>query len=122
MGGRHTPPPQKRPEYYVAVREKYSEYISGNELQAIPSAWEAISKKAISLLTPDVNIRKLVGFSRERMEEARKSLEIIVKVLTKRSNAMWEILLTSDEETKALVESILTDLEVRMQKSIWAPE
>lgn len=38
-----------------------------------------VSKRTISLLTSDVNTRKLVGVSREGMEETLKNQNIIVK-------------------------------------------
>lgn len=41
-------------------------------------------KRTISLLISDINIRKLVGVSREGMEEALKCVNIIVKVLARR--------------------------------------
>lgn len=42
------------------------------------------------------------------MDEALKCLNIAVKVLVRRSNENWDILLTSEEDERALVGSILT--------------
>lgn len=80
------------------ARKKYQNYISGNELLTIPSALEAISKMTISLLASDVNTRKLMGVSREGMGEVLMGLNIVVKVLARRTNAMWDIFLTSKED------------------------
>lgn len=54
------------------VREKCQDYISGNALLTIHSVLEATSRRTISLLTSDVNTRKLLGVSREAMEEVLK--------------------------------------------------
>lgn len=42
------------------------------------------------------------------MEEALRSLQIALKVLAKRSNVMWDILLANEEEAKLLIGSVLT--------------
>lgn len=49
------------------------------------------------------------------MEEALKCLKIVPKILCKRSNAMWDILLASEEETKQLSGSILRTKTLRLQ-------
>lgn len=102
--------PKWWPEYYISTREKYQDYISGNELLTIQSAWEEISKKAIYLLT----LLKLVGVNRERIVRAIRGLDIAVKVLSRKSNAIWDILLTPEEEVKKLAGCIFTK-SVRMQ-------
>lgn len=66
---------------------------------------------SISLLTTYVKFRKLVGVSREMIEKPRKSLNI----LAKRSNTMWDILLSMEEAAKKLAESILIAKSVRLQ-------
>lgn len=71
----------------------------------------AVEAVSISLLTTDVKFRKLVGVSREMIEKARKSLNILVK----RSNIMWYILLSKEEAAKKLAESILIAKSVRLQ-------
>lgn len=65
--------PKKRPEYYETVKEKYKEFIDGIGLLSIPSILKTVVTRAISLLTSDVKSRKLIGVSREIMEEAFKS-------------------------------------------------
>lgn len=88
--------PQKRPEYYRGLREEYSS-ISGNELIAVPSEMEVITTRTISLLKADVNTRKCIAVTRHMMEEA---LNIGAKVLNRRSNVVWDILLTTEEIAK----------------------
>lgn len=65
-----------------------------------------MNAKTISLLIIDV--RTWVGVSRETMEEALKCLKIGPKVVARRSKAMWEILLVTEQETRKLTGSILT--------------
>lgn len=49
------------------------------------------------------------------MGVALKSLNIMPKILAQRSNAIWDILLATMEESKALDGSILTTKWVRLQ-------
>lgn len=49
------------------------------------------------------------------MDQARKSLTVAPKLLARRSNAMWDILLANVEEAKTLAESILITKSVRLQ-------
>lgn len=61
---------------------------------------ETATARSISLLTVDVKTRKFVAVSREAMEEALKALNMMVKVMARRSYAMWDILLASEEAPK----------------------
>lgn len=106
---------QNDPAYYRALKEKYDSYIKGSELLTIPEAVHAVKTKTIYLLTADVGIRKLIGVSRETMEEALKSLKISPKILTRCTNALWDILLATEEETKKLAGSNLATKSVRLQ-------
>lgn len=47
---------------------------------------EAVNTRTIPLLITDVKSRNFIGFNREGMEEALKTLNISVKVLAKRNN------------------------------------
>lgn len=49
------------------------------------------------------------------MEEALKCLEIGPKILARKSNALWVILLATDEEAKQLAGSTLATKSVRLQ-------
>lgn len=61
--------------------------------------------------------RKLIGVNRDIMEESIKSLNIGAKVLARRSRAMWDILLASEDAAKSLAGGggILTTKSVRLQ-------
>lgn len=48
-------------------------------------------------MSMDIKTWKLIGVSRDTMEETLKSLEIGPKTLAKRSNAMWDVLLEKEE-------------------------
>lgn len=69
---------------------------------------EAVAAKTISLLMANIKLRKFIAVSREVMEEALKALKIGTKVLARRSNAIWDILLAMEEAMKTLAGSILT--------------
>lgn len=56
------------------------------------------------------------------MEEALTCLNIITKMLARRSNPMWDILLTSEEEAKTLAGCILTTKSVRTQTEYMGAE
>lgn len=62
----------------------------------LPSVMEAVTARTISLLTADVNSRKIMAVRRETMKDALKALNIGAKMLARRSNAMWDILLATD--------------------------
>lgn len=79
------------------------------------SLLEAVNIKTISLFTMDVKTSKPIGVNRDCMEEALKSLNIEAKVLARRSNAMWDILLATKDSAKALAGNILTTKSVRLQ-------
>lgn len=93
--GWQTAPPPKKMGLNITLKygKKYQNFISGNELLTIHSASEAITKRTIFLLTFDLKTRKLVGVSRGGMKEVVKCPNFRMKVLTRRSNAMWNILL-----------------------------
>lgn len=63
-------------KYYKALKDKYDDYIKGNELLTIPEAIDAVKSRMISLLTTNMGTQRVIGVSRERMEEALKSLQI----------------------------------------------
>lgn len=88
------------------MREEYQNYIKGKKLLTIPETLNAIPR-TISLLMTDVKTHKLVGVSREAIEEALKCLKDIYKMLTICSNAMWDILLATEEKAKQLTGNIL---------------
>lgn len=73
--------------------------------------------KTISLLMTDVKTRKLIGVNREIMEETLRIFNISAKVLlVRRSNAMWDILLpTEDAAAKSLAWDIFTTKSLRLQ-------
>lgn len=98
--------PQKKKNHYAGIQDKYKEYISRNELLTIPSALEVMATRTISLLITDDKTQKLIGASRETMEETLKCLNIAAKLLAKCSNAMWNILLVSEVAGKELAGSI----------------
>lgn len=88
------------------MREEYQNYIKGNKLLTILKTLNAITR-TISLLMTDVKTCRLVGVSRDDIEEALKCLKIIPKMLSIYSNAMWDILLATEEKTKQLTRNIL---------------
>lgn len=79
-------------------------------------ALDAVNARIISPLSTDVKSRKLIGVRKETMEKALNSLSIKPKVLAKRSNAIWDILLATKQEAKQLAENILeiTPLSLRV--------
>lgn len=70
----------KGPKYYEALKEKYEESIDCNELLSILSVLETVATRTVSLLTSDVKCWKLTGVSREIMEEALNTLNIVLKI------------------------------------------
>lgn len=85
----------KRPEYYNSLKEKYKDFISDNELSAMPSVMEAVTTRTMSLLKTDVKSRKLIRVSRDVMKETLKSLNIGAKILARQTNTMCDILLAT---------------------------
>lgn len=82
----------------MALQERYASCTNGNELLTIPEALEAVTIRTISLLTTDVTTHCLLGVSRDTMEAPLKGLQIQIKMLAKRSKAIWDVLLASEVE------------------------
>lgn len=89
------------------MREEYRDFIKGNKLLTILEALNVVTTMTISLLTTDVKTCKLVGISREAIEEAFKSLT--------RPNVMWDILLATKDEAKQIAGNILMTKALRLQ-------
>lgn len=81
----------------------------------IPEALDAVNSRIITLLTSNVKSLKLIGVSRETVEETLKKLNIAPKVLARRTNAIWEILLATEREVKQLTGSLLVIGSLRLQ-------
>lgn len=81
----------------------------------IPEDLHAVKARIICLLTSDIKSWKLIGVSRETLEEALKSLNIAPKVLARRSNTMWNILLATEQEAKQLAGSVLLTAVIQLQ-------
>lgn len=79
------------------------------------SVMKVITRMAISLLTTDRKTRKFIAATREIMEESLKALHIEASVLARMSNAMCDILLSTEEVVLALVGNVLTIKSVRLQ-------
>lgn len=75
----------------------------------------SVATRTISLLTADVNLRKFIAANMEVMEDALMALNIAAQVLAGRFNAMWDILLVTEEAAKTLEESILTTKTLSLQ-------
>lgn len=93
------------------MQEKYAEYTRGNEFITIPEALNAVHTRTISLLTTNVKSRKLIGVIRESIEKALKSH----KILARGSNALWDILLATEQEAKQVAGYILETKSVPLQ-------
>lgn len=94
-------PKKKTPEGYVAFQEKYGPFTNDNEFLTIPEALEAVSTRTLSLLINDIVTRRLIGVCKDTMKEALKSLQILMKVIARRSDAMWDILLACAKSCQA---------------------
>lgn len=89
--------------YYTQQQEKFYQYLNVNKFFTVLEMSDAVTR-TISLLTMDVKTQKIIGVNRETTEEALRSLKIGPKKL----NAMWDILLATEEEVKQLAGRILT--------------
>lgn len=69
--------PKKCPDFYEAQRDVYK---SSRSCSPFP-IFETVSYKTITLLTTDIKTRRLIGVSRDVMEEAVKSLNIVPTIL-----------------------------------------
>lgn len=77
-------PKKKYAAYYEEQRAKYEQYPQENEFLTIPEALKAVNAKIISLVTSDVKTRRLIGVSRDTMEETLKSLKITPRILARK--------------------------------------
>lgn len=86
-----------------------------NEFFTIREAVNAVNSRIISLLTANVKSQKLIGVSRGSMEGALKSINVAPNVLARRSNAMWDILLGTEQEAKQLTGCVLLTTSITPQ-------
>lgn len=100
--------PKKDSIYYEELRKKYEQFTNGTDLLTIQEAFDSVNVRIISLLTADIKSRSLTGVSRETMEEALKSLNITAKILARRTRALWDLLMASEEEARKLAGTVLT--------------
>lgn len=107
--------PPKGQEYYKILKEKYEHFIDGKELLPVPARMGTGNRRTISLLTTHIKTHKFIGINRKILEEALKSLKIGSKILARRSNATWDILLATENAAKDLAGSILIIKAVRLQ-------
>lgn len=105
-------PVTKDATYNASQKEKFENSFKGNEFLTINEALEAVNTRTISLLTSDIKTWKLIGISRDAMEDA---LKINPKVLARRTNALWDILLQTEQQAKELAGSILNTKDLRLQ-------
>lgn len=75
---------------------------------------ETVNTPTISLLVTDIKTRKLIAVNREVMKKALQNLQIAAKILARRSNAMWDNLLVTEDAAKSLTGCILTTKAVRL--------
>lgn len=95
-------------EDYVALQEMYAPYSKGNEFLTIPETLDTVTTWIISPLTTNAAIRRLIAVVSDTIGEALKSQQIQPKVLARRFNALWDILVANEKETKKLANSVLT--------------
>lgn len=93
-------------------------FIKGNKLLTILEAIDVIKTRNLSLLTTDIGTWRFIGVNRETMEEVLKNLKIGPKILARRSNALWDILLATEEKAKMLTGSTLLS-QLAFKPSIW---
>lgn len=74
LPGWKTDQKRKLQRIIISKKKKYEKYIKGHEFLIIPETFDAVNARIISLLSSDVNSRKLIGVSRETMEYCAKSL------------------------------------------------
>lgn len=109
------PGPKKTMYIMKICGEKYEQYTKGNELLTIQEALNEVNIRIISLLTSDIKSENLIGVSRENMEESLKALNITPCILIRRSRALWDLLMKSEQEVKDLGGSVLTSKTLRLQ-------
>lgn len=112
-------PLQNRPEYYKRLKDKFEQFIKGKELLPVSSVMKRKNTGKIYLLPTDAETWKWIAVNMEEalkaMNEALKSLQIAVKILGRRSNSMWNILLAMEYAVKSLAWCMLTTKSVRLQ-------
>lgn len=81
----------------------------------IQVALQAVNTRTISLPTSDIKTWKLIGVSREVMEDALKALQINPKMFERRTNALRDILLQTEDQAKKLASSVLNTNDLRLQ-------
>lgn len=96
-------PRKKDAVYYTDQSGKFKESFKGNEFLTIPESLKAVNSCIVSMVTTDVKGSKLIGVSRQTKEEALKILNINIlnispKVIARRSDDMWNILLATEQE------------------------
>lgn len=98
----------------MALQKQYASYTNANELLTIPEALEAVTIRTVSLLTTDVTAHSLLGVSSEMMEAEIRGLHIQMKMFSKHSKVIWDVLLASEVEANILGGSFLFAKSVQL--------
>ena len=89
---------KKTPQDYKKDRtEEYAQYFQGNRILPILELVEAVQPKTLSLIVTDIKTRRLAGLKKEKFEELLKAAGIPARYFCRRSFAIWDILLPSQE-------------------------
>lgn len=91
---------RKYAAYYVAQREKFQVSFNGDKFLTIHEALEAVNARIASLLITDVTTRGLIGVSGEKLEESLKILKSHPKLSTRRTNAMCDNILPTEQQVR----------------------
>ena len=107
---------KKSPEDHENDRvTKYAEYFKDNEILPIPELVEAVEPKTLSFVVTDLRTRRFAGIKKEAFEELLKTAGIPGKYFYRRSFAIWDVLLPSEEIAKKLATSNITTKYFRLQ-------
>ena len=95
-------------DYAIDRVEKYEKYFKDWEILPIPELVEAVEPKTLSFVVTDIKTKRLAGLKKETFEDLLKTANIPGKYFCRRSFAIWDVLLPSEEVAKSLADGNIT--------------
>ena len=97
------------------IKEKYVKYFDGNRIFPIPELVEQVKPKTISFVITELKTRRLAGIKKETFEGLLKAAGIPAKYYCRRSFAIWDVLLPSQELAAKLSGESINSKYFRLQ-------
>ena len=94
---------------------KYAKYFNGKEILPIPEIVQQLEPRILSLVISDIKTKKLVGLKKETFEELPRKAGIPCQYFCRKSFAMSDVLLPTEEQDAKTAKSNIMTKNFRLQ-------